>query len=415
MAGPIREYINDQGVSVYGRARSRKTPKPKVKTVAFVEEAEEEGGQLQPIAARVLMKILYAARVCRFDLLRAVCALAQRVTRWDVTCDKRLHKLMCYINTTAGKQLVGFVGDSLDMVRPHLFADADLAGCPVSQRSTSGVYYCAMGPRTRFPLAAISKRQGSVSQSTPEAELVALNHGLRTVAIPALEIWSVLSPSAKLLCHEDNEVAIRVCKSGRNQTMRHLGRVHGVTVAWLNEQYTAGLFDLLYEPSATMAADIFTKGFTNPDGWAAVCRLVSIVNPSDIAEFVRSNGAPLPLPQGGKPGKAGEWNLNEDGSGTWTRWDRGATRYSTLYSTGPARHECHQRVTFDAATGEQIGVLNNFDTAKEINAELPSPTPRDIRSVFHFRSTSKCIPNTARPANEVAAAAWRPTLRPIVR
>eukprot|EP00975_Prorocentrum_lima_P026488 5569412-Prorocentrum_lima.AAC.1 len=29
-------------------------------------------GQLQPIAARVLMKILYGARMARFDLLRAV-------------------------------------------------------------------------------------------------------------------------------------------------------------------------------------------------------------------------------------------------------------------------------------------------------------------------------------------------------
>ena len=33
-------------------------------------------GRLQPIAARVLMKILYAARLCYFDLLRAVCHLA---------------------------------------------------------------------------------------------------------------------------------------------------------------------------------------------------------------------------------------------------------------------------------------------------------------------------------------------------
>ena len=32
-------------------------------------------GRLQPIAAKVLMNILYAARLCRFDLLRAVCHL----------------------------------------------------------------------------------------------------------------------------------------------------------------------------------------------------------------------------------------------------------------------------------------------------------------------------------------------------
>ena len=60
----------------------------------FIDEATEpnvsEGqpvasGVLQPIASKVLMKILYAARMCRFDLLRATCALASLVTKWDVT------------------------------------------------------------------------------------------------------------------------------------------------------------------------------------------------------------------------------------------------------------------------------------------------------------------------------------------
>ena len=319
---------------------------------------------------------------------------------------------MCYINSTLAKQLVGFVGDRLNNVQPHLYADADLAGCPETQRSTSGVYYCALGPSTRFPISAISKRQGSVSQSTPEAELVALNHGLRTVALPAADMWDVLAPGRKLVCHEDNEVAIRVCKTGRNQTMRHLGRVHGVTVAWLHEQYSGGLFEMAYEPSATMAADVFTKGFTNPELWKSVCWLVSVVNPEDIATFCSTVGAPLPPPQGGtKAGKAGEWRFNEDGSGTWSRWDRGATRFSTLYSSGPSRQEVHRRETFDASSGELIGVLDKFDVAKNLNDELPSPRPRDIKSVFHFKNTAKVVPNAARQGSEAAAVVWRPSLR----
>eukprot|EP00975_Prorocentrum_lima_P028059 5897646-Prorocentrum_lima.AAC.1 len=57
-------------------------------------------GQLQPIAARVLMKILYGARMARFDLLRAVSYLAACVTKWTLTCDQDLHRLVCYINST---------------------------------------------------------------------------------------------------------------------------------------------------------------------------------------------------------------------------------------------------------------------------------------------------------------------------
>ena len=53
--------------------------------------------KVSPYAARVLMKVLYAARDARFDLLRAVCALAQQVTKWARECDLTLCRFMCYI------------------------------------------------------------------------------------------------------------------------------------------------------------------------------------------------------------------------------------------------------------------------------------------------------------------------------
>ena len=42
----------------------------------------EERGELAGVAARILMKVLYAARMARFDLLRVVSFLAQRITKW---------------------------------------------------------------------------------------------------------------------------------------------------------------------------------------------------------------------------------------------------------------------------------------------------------------------------------------------
>ena len=67
----------------------------------FLEEIPEEenapAGDLKPIASRILMKILYGARVCRYDLLRAVCVLATKVTKWTKQCDRQLHRLMCCI------------------------------------------------------------------------------------------------------------------------------------------------------------------------------------------------------------------------------------------------------------------------------------------------------------------------------
>ena len=56
-------------------------------------------GVLGDIASAVLMKILYAARMGRFDLIRPVSALASRITKWTHLCDKRPHRLICYIHS----------------------------------------------------------------------------------------------------------------------------------------------------------------------------------------------------------------------------------------------------------------------------------------------------------------------------
>ena len=64
---------------------------------AHKNEAEDdnaEGATLQPIAARVLMKVLYGARMARPDLLRAVGSLACRITKWTPRCDRELYRLM---------------------------------------------------------------------------------------------------------------------------------------------------------------------------------------------------------------------------------------------------------------------------------------------------------------------------------
>ena len=70
---------------------------------------------------------------------------------------------------------------------------------------------------------------------------------------------------------------IRVCQTGRNPTMRHLLRTHGVAVAWLHEQFTQGRYRLIYTPSAFQAADVYTKSFDNSDKWVSVCQLINLL------------------------------------------------------------------------------------------------------------------------------------------
>ena len=164
-----------------------------------------------------------------------------------------------------------------------LYADADFAGCAQSLRSTSGSHMHIQGKRTRFPLAGGSKRQGCVSHSTPEAEIVAADVTLRTMGLPALSMWETLTESSpKLLFHDDNQGMIGVVRSGRNPTMRHLEGTHGISITSLHEHFSKDHFVLTYEITAKMAADIHTKGFTNPLAWKKACMLINLLEPEDL-------------------------------------------------------------------------------------------------------------------------------------
>ena len=240
-------------------------------------------GNLAPHAASVLMKLLYAARIARFDLLRSINALARNVTKWTKDDDARLHHLMCYVNSTLSLKMIGWVGDKIEDLSLGLFADADFAGCAQSLRSTSGSHLQVQGKYTRFPLAGGSKRQGCVSHSTPEAEIVAADTALRTLGIPALSLWKVLAKVfPQLLFHDDNQGMIGVVRSGRNPTMRHLERTHGISIASMHEHFQKDHFVLIYEITAKMAADIHTKGFKNPMAWKKACMLINLLEPQDL-------------------------------------------------------------------------------------------------------------------------------------
>ncbi|MDP7561187.1 MAG: Ty1/Copia family ribonuclease HI, partial [Planctomycetota bacterium] len=266
-----------------------------------IREADPRLCKLGEKAMRVLMKLLYAARIARPDLLRAINALGAWIHKWDEECEADLHRLMCYLWSSPERRQYAWVGDPKEAISAHLFADADFAGDHKGARSTTGVHLCLRGPNTYCPLSGISKKQEAVSHSTPEAEIVAAAFAIRREGLPSSYIWNLLlkegehpataakcttsppSPKSKsgakvssgaeavktdsepvtVIFHEDNQTMIRVCETGRNPTMRHLGRTHFVQVAWLKERFQSPDLKLIYEKSAKQAADICTKGFDN--------------------------------------------------------------------------------------------------------------------------------------------------------
>ena len=137
---------------------------------------------------------LYGARFVLMGLLCVIGFLACAFTRWSTTCDKRLHRLVSYIDSTVNACQVGWVADPLSSPFPVSYANADFAGCMNTQRSNIG--------------------------------------------LPAFEFWQKLLPHArKMRLLEANQTMLQCCQSGCNPTMKHLIRSHRVSVTWTHEQY----------------------------------------------------------------------------------------------------------------------------------------------------------------------------------
>ena len=115
-------------------------------------------------ATMCLMKRMYIARFARQDLLRAVGA------RWDELRDRKLFRIIKYINGAASWRQIGSVGDKPEHLQLGLFSDAGFAGDSADMWTTPGVFLALYGPHSFFPLSAQSKKQAVVSHSTVEAE-----------------------------------------------------------------------------------------------------------------------------------------------------------------------------------------------------------------------------------------------------
>ena len=118
------------------------------------------------------------------------------------------------------------------------------------------------------------------------------NHGITYELLPAMDAADyVLRKSYQAYFHEDNTAMIRAIITGRNPTMRHLGRVHRVSVQWMHESLgkhpNAGSTVLFYDDTQNMSADVYTKAFQAPDKWDHAIHLINVFHKSELTpEFL---------------------------------------------------------------------------------------------------------------------------------
>ena len=77
-------------------------------------------------------------------------------------------------------------------IRDSMFTDADFAGDLTDSKSTSGGFMAISGPNTFVPITWMCKKQGAVSKSTAESEIISLDAMLRMEGIPMLTLWDTV-------------------------------------------------------------------------------------------------------------------------------------------------------------------------------------------------------------------------------
>ncbi|CAE7597851.1 unnamed protein product, partial [Symbiodinium pilosum] len=103
------------------------------------------------------------------------------------------------------------------------------------------------------------------------------------IGLPAITLWKLLSATDRnFVFYDDNQTMIGVVRTGKNPTMRHLERSHGICIAWMHEVFQEGYVGLAYEVTAKMAADIHTKAFKDGISWAHACQLINIFPPEQL-------------------------------------------------------------------------------------------------------------------------------------
>ena len=147
----VQRYVDLSGKPL---SALKKAPTPGLDDSSFQEADFESPGSLAPSAASILMKILYLARCCRFDLIHPVCSLAREVTKWNRACDKRLHRLVGYLHSTRTLSQEGYVGNVSEDLSILCYTDASFADDVQTSRSTSGCYICLVGSSTFMPINA---------------------------------------------------------------------------------------------------------------------------------------------------------------------------------------------------------------------------------------------------------------------
>ena len=243
----------------YPKDKLRKVNTPCLPEALATDEDLAKTGELNSVAAKVLMKALWLGRLARPDLCFIIGRLASRVSQWSRWEDRQLLRMISYLHWTSDFCLSASVAHGATP-QLHIYTDSDFGSCPHTAKSTSSVLMQVATGEHRFPVWWTSKRQTSVARSSPEAEAIAMVSAMFGEALNIQVLLEhLLGHAVDVVFHQDNETLLKVLVSGYSAKLRHCNRVHRINIASMSEQLAEPHISARYCKSEDQVSNGLTK------------------------------------------------------------------------------------------------------------------------------------------------------------
>ncbi|XP_019198409.1 PREDICTED: uncharacterized protein LOC109192289 [Ipomoea nil] len=198
---------------------------------------------------KMVGKLLYLT-FTRPDICFAVQQLSQFLDKPTILHLQAVHRVLMYIKSCPGQGLF-FPTDS--NLKLSGFADSDWAGCPDTRKSVTG--FCVFLGNALVSWK--SKKQNTISRSSPEAEYRAL--ALAACEIQwlyyLLEVLEVQLGEAAILFSDSKSVIAIAENPVLHERTKHIE----IDCHLIREKVQRGVIKLLHVPTEHQTADILTK------------------------------------------------------------------------------------------------------------------------------------------------------------
>lgn len=238
-----KELLRDSGVSTF---KSVVTPLP----LNIKLHHDSSPPFSNPTLYRSLVGKLNFLTHTRPDLSYSVQALSQFMQTPSQNHYSALLHTLNYVSSTIDQ---GILLKATDRITLQAFSDSDWASCLDTRRSVTG-YLLLLG---HSPVSWKSKKQGTVSKSSSEAEYRAMSAAASEITwiIRLLEDLGIQDLKPVTL-HYDNQSALHIA---HNPVLHDRTKHIEVDCHFTRENVMEGLLQLTYLPTSSQLADVFTK------------------------------------------------------------------------------------------------------------------------------------------------------------